>query len=393
MPTTSPARIFSVFVRLGCTSFGGPVAHLGYLREECVTRRGWLDDRAFADLVALCQFLPGPASSQLVFALGSRQAGLIGGIAASAGFTLPSAVLMIGFAYGLAQLGDLGDAGWIHGLKLAAVAVVAQAVWGMGRSLCPDRLRTTLALGAAAVLLVVPAALTQIAVLIAGAIAGWAVYGREAAPANAEPASGSARGRLAPVLALAGALLLVLPLVAREAGGRAWPLVDAFYRAGALVFGGGHVVLPLLEEALVPPGWIPLDTFLAGYGAAQAVPGPLFTFAAFLGTAIGGGAYGWAWGLLCLVALFLPGWLLVGGALPFWERLRRLPWATGCLQGANAAVVGILLAALYSPVATAAIRSPGDVAFALGAFALLHVWRTPPWLVVSTAAAFGGILR
>jgi chromate transporter len=315
-------------------------------------------------------------------------------VAASAGFTLPSAALMIAFAYGLGQLGDLTGAGWIHGLKLAAVAVVAQAVWGMGRSLCPDRLRLTLALGAAGGLLVAPAALTQVAVLVAGAIVGWAVYGRGSAPAATPRPSGTGSRHLAAgaVLALAAVLLVALPLVARETGGRVWPLIDAFYRSGALVFGGGHVVLPLLEEALVPRGWIPLDTFLAGYGAAQAVPGPLFTFAAFLGTAIHGGAHGWAWGLLGLIALFLPGWLLVGGALPFWERLRQLPWANGALQGANAAVVGVLLAALYSPVATAAVRSTADVAFILVAFALLHPLRLPPWLVVGGAAAAGGLL-
>jgi chromate transporter len=379
-------EVAQVFLRLGCLSFGGPVAHLGYFRAELVERRRWLDDAHFGDLVALCQFLPGPASSQVVFALGMHRAGLLGALVASACFTLPSALLMIAFAYGVAEAGDLSRAGWLHGLKLAAVAVVAQAVWGMGQRLCPDRPRVALALASAATLLALPGAWTQVAVIAAGGVAGGALYRGGAAGAPPERARG--HGWAVAALALFGLLLVGLPALAAATGARSVAVFDAFYRAGSLVFGGGHVVLPLLRAEVVPTGWVSDAQFLAGYGAAQAVPGPLFTFAAYLGAAmtpearLGGG-------LLALGAIFLPAWLLIGGALPFWQRLRALPWAQAGLTGANAAVVGVLLAALYQPVFTEAVHGPLDAAAALVAFGLLHHGRAPPWAVVLGMAALG----
>ncbi len=391
---TSPAgrlaEVGRTFLTLGLTSFGGPIAHLGYFRAECVERRRWLPEEEFADLVALCQFLPGPASSQVVFGLGLKRAGLAGALVASFCFLLPSAALMLAFAYGVASLGELHGAGWVHGLKLAAVAVVAQAVWAMGVKLCPDRPRVTLALGAAAVALVVPGAWSQLAVIAAGAVLGWGLYRRLPAPPNPEPPA-PARGHVFAVIALGVfALLLVVPRLLADATGDPWlARFDAFYRPGALVFGGGHVVLPLLREAVVPRGWISDDAFLAGYGAAQAVPGPLFSFAAYLGAVIEGGPGAWKGGLWCLFAVFLPSWLLIGGALPFWHQLRARKWMQAALKGANAAVVGILLAALYSPVLTGAVRGPRDVAAAVTAYALLDVWKVPPWVVVLLAAAVG----
>jgi chromate transporter len=388
----SLAEVAAVFLRLGCTSFGGPIAHLGYLRAELVERRRWLDDARYADLVALCQFLPGPASSQVVFGLGMQRSGLAGALAASLCFTLPSAILMIAFAYGVARVGELAGAGWLHGLELAAVAVVAQAVWGMGRTLCPDRARVTIAVTAAAGLLAWPGALVQLGVIVGGGALGWWLYRRAivAAPAD-DDGLGSRRGRLAGALALAvfAALLLALPALAAATDDRAVRELDAFYRSGSLVFGGGHVVLPLLRAEVVPPGWLSDDAFLAGYGAAQALPGPLFTFAAYLGAAMDSGAHAWATGAWCLLAIFLPAWLLVGGALPFWQRLRARGWAQAALAGANAAVVGVLLAALWTPVAREAIVGPRDVAAALCAFAALETWKAPPWAVVIAMAGVG----
>lgn len=383
-------EIAGAFLKLGCISFGGPVAHLGYLREEFVVRRRWLDDEAYGDLVALCQFLPGPASSQVVFGLGMQRGGLFGAGVASVCFTLPSALLMILFAYGVAFMGDLRAAGWLHGLKLAAVAVVAQAVWGMGTKLCPDRMRVSLALAAAAGLLVVPTALAQVGVIAAGALIGWAIYRREVQSNGSGPA-GLVRGHwvAAAALVVCMALLVVLPALATATGSRGIQVFDSFYRSGSLVFGGGHVILPLLRAEVVPPGWVADDSFLAGYGAAQAVPGPLFTFAGYLGTVIQGGPNAWLGGVVCLGAVFLPAWLLVGGALPFWHLLRGKAWTQAALRGANAAVVGVLLAALYNPVWKEGVRSPADVAVALVAFALLEAWRLPAWLVVTGAAAAG----
>jgi len=383
-------EIFGAFLKLGLISFGGPVAHLSYFREEFVRRRRWLDDGAYGDLVAVCQFLPGPASSQVVFALGMLRAGMAGAILASLCFTLPSAALMILFGYGVAALGDLQRAGWLHGLKLAAVAVVAQAVWGMGRSLCPDRARLTIGLGSAAVLLVVPGAVAQIGVIAGGGVVGWWLY-RKGIEVVERPVAGRWRSHFpaAMVLAIFLLLLVMLPALASVTGQKGIAVFDSLYRAGSLVFGGGHVVLPLLRAEVVPKGWVSDDAFLAGYGAAQAVPGPLFTFAAYLGTVMQQGLGGWRMGLWCLLAILLPAWLLIGGALPFWNQLRAKTWAQAALRGANAAVVGVLLAALYNPVWTEGVRGARDVAAAVVAFGLLQWWKAPPWVIVLLAAGAG----
>ncbi len=385
-------EVLAAFTRLGLTSFGGPIAHLGYFREEFVARRQWLDDHAYADLVALCQFLPGPASSQVGISIGLFRAGYLGALAAWVGFTLPSALALVLFAYGVSALGDLSGVGWIHGLKVAAVAVVAQAVLGMMRTLAPDRERATLAVAGAAIVLLVPTVWGQlVAIAFGGLIGVWRL--RAAAPANHVSlplGMGYAAG--AAFLALFFVLLMGLPVLAAATQWQAIKLFDAFYRAGSLVFGGGHVVLPLLQASVVPPGWVSNDTFLAGYGAAQAVPGPLFTFAAYLGAVMGPKPNGWAGAALCLVAVFLPSFLLLFGALPFWGELRRRPAAQAALRGVNAAVVGLLLAALYNPVWTAGILNASDFALATAAFLLLHIWRTPPWLVVLLCAAGGAAL-
>jgi chromate transporter len=383
-------ELLAAFGKLGLISFGGPVAHLGYYRAEFVEKRRWISDADYADLVALCQFLPGPASSQVVFALGMLRAGVPGGLVASASFTLPSALLLVAFGYGVATIGDLSRAGWLHGLKLAAVAVVAQAVWGMARTLCPDRARQTLCLCAAALLLLVPGALAQVGVIAAGALAGWLLYRREIVPVASTEASSRRRTHPAAAGALAAflALLVVLPALAATSQRRSVAVFDSFYRSGSLVFGGGHVVLPLLRAEVVPNGWVDDDQFLAGYGAAQAVPGPLFTFAAYLGTVMSPGP-SWSNGMWCLLAIFLPAWLLIGGMLPYWHRLRRRASAQAALRGANAAVVGVLLAALYNPVITEAVRDVRDVAFALLAFAALLTWRAPPWAVGLGLAGIG----
>jgi len=390
-PAGNALEVLGAFLRLGLTSFGGPIAHLGYFRDEFVARRKWLDERTYADLVALCQFLPGPASSQAGMAIGISRAGLPGALAAWLGFTLPSALALIALAYGLAHFGA-GGAGWLHGLKVVAVAVVAQAVWGMARSLTPDRPRVSLAILAALVMLAWPTALGQVAAIVAGGIAGrlWL-----AAPAVAGPSTAAFPIRhgwaIAAWIAFF-ALLVGLPFAAKLTADPTVAVIDGFYRAGSLVFGGGHVVLPLLRAEVVPPGWVSNDAFLAGYGAAQAVPGPLFTFAAYLGAVMTVPPGGWLGGLMCLVAIFLPAFLLVVGALPFWDRLRASAAAQSALAGVNAAVVGLLLAALYDPVWTSAIRGPGDFGLALAALGLLVFWRAPPWLVVALTAAGGGAL-
>lgn len=366
------------------------MAHLGYFHDELVRRRRWLDEADFADLVVLCQFLPGPASSQLVFAIGMRRAGILGAFVASLCFTLPSAALMIGFAYVVGSSVDLGTAGWLHGLKVAAVAVVAQAVWNLGRRLCPDRARLSLALAAAVVVLINPTALSQVGVIAAGALAGWWIFRETISPGTTPPAGMTRHhGWAAATLIAFGALLVVLPAIAAATQQKSVLVFDSFYRAGSLVFGGGHVVLPLLRAEVVPPGWVADDAFLAGYGAAQALPGPLFTFAGYLGTVIAGGDHAWRGGLLCLLAIFLPAWMLIGGALPFWHLLRSKRWTQAALRGANAAVVGVLLAALYNPVWIQGVIHARDVAAAFAAFALLEFWRVPPWAVVLLAAAAG----
>jgi chromate transporter len=372
--------ILLIFLRLGLTSFGGPVAHLGYFRAEFVARRKWLTEAAYADLVALAQFLPGPASSQTGFALGLLRGGWAGGVAAWIGFTMPSALVMVAAAYGVDVL---SGSGIVHGLKLVAVAVVAQALWGMAGSLAPDRTRATIAAGAAVALLLLPSALTQVGVILAGAALGLALCRDGAAAGGAPWGIAVGRGAALAALGLFFVLLVGLPLVASLGHGLA--LAEAGYRAGALVFGGGHVVLPLLERAFVPSGWVTADEFLAGYALAQAVPGPLFTFGAFLGAASGG-----VWGgAVVLVAIFVPGLLLMVGALPFWDGLRRRPDAQAALRGVNAAVVGILLAALYDPIWVSSVRGPADFALVLAAFVALVLWKAPAWAVVAATAAAG----
>jgi chromate transporter len=379
--------VFLVFLRLGLTSFGGPVAHLGYFRAEFVARRRWLEEASYADIVALCQFLPGPASSQTGIALGILRAGLPGGLAAWLGFTAPSALALIAFGYGVARLGDMAQAPWLHGLKIVAVAVVAQAVWGMARNLCPDRPRASLAVGAALLVLAMPGAFGQIGAILAGGLIGW-LWLKQGATTGGSGAIGFSLGRGLGIAALAlfAILLFGLPLLDAAMKSHAVSLLDSFYRSGALVFGGGHVVLPLLQQAVVPPGWASNDAFLAGYGAAQAVPGPLFTFAAYLGTIMQPGPSGWAGALLCLGAIYLPSFLLLIGVLPFWDALRRRGAVQAALRGVNAAVVGLLLAALYTPVWTSAITSGADFGLGIAAFLLLVFWRVPPWIVVVLGA-------
>ena len=388
-------EVLLVFLRLGLTSFGGPVAHLGYFREEIVARRKWLSEAAYADLVALCQFLPGPASSQVGFALGLRRAGLPGGLAAWLGFTTPSALALILFAFGVVYFGDVEDAGWLGGLKTAAVAVVALAVWGMAGNLCPDRPRAAIAIAATVAMLAWPTGWGQLAVIAAAGAVGWRLLRGEQDERATEQLFRVSRTLAVACLAAFAVLLAGLPLLHRYwlAGGLAdlAQVFDSFYRAGSLVFGGGHVVLPLLQELVVAPGWVTNAEFVAGYGAAQAVPGPLFTFAAYLGVLVGMPS-GWAGGVFTLVAIFLPSFFLVIGVAPFWDRLRS--WASfgGALRGINAAVVGLLLAALYDPVWTSAIDGPEDFGLALVALGLLAVWKWPPWLVVALAAGAGQAL-
>ncbi|PLS22637.1 chromate efflux transporter [Neptunicoccus cionae] len=381
-------EVFAVFLKLGLTSFGGPVAHLGYFRDELVTRRQWLKDADYADLVALCQFLPGPASSQVGFALGLMRAGWAGAFAAFAGFTFPSVFILFAFALGATAVSGPIGSGALHGLKIVAVAIVAQAVWGMACTLCPDRTRATIATGAIGILALFSGAAGMVAAILFGAIAGRLFCHSTAryAPAPRLPVSRTAAMFC---LFLAVGLLALLPILAPLSPSLS--VFDSFYRAGALVFGGGHVVLPLLEAEVVQSGRVSADAFLAGYGAAQAVPGPLFTFAAYLGAVLGGEPNGITGAALAQTALFLPGFLLLTGVLPFWQSLRNTTSVQSLMQGANAAVVGILGAALYSPVFTSAIHGMPDLALAVGCFVLLMVWKTPPWAVVMLAA-FGGVL-
>ena len=384
----SVLEVLGVALRLGLTSFGGPVAHLGYFRDEYVLRRQWLDEKRYADLVALCQFLPGPASSQVGMAIGIARAGLPGALAAWVGFTLPSALILVLFAFGVAALGSAPTAGWLQGLKIIAVAVVAQAVWGMTKSLCPDRQRATLAILAAIVTLSWPTASGQLVSLIIAGIIGWSMLpptGLGAETHTRFPLSTRA-GIIAWIIFFA--LLLGLPAIRQLAQSHTIDVFDSFFRVGSLVFGGGHVVLPLLQKEVVGPGWVTNEQFVAGYGATQAVPGPLFTFSAYLGAVMNG----WIGALLALVAIFLPSFLLVVGALPFWDRLRANLSFESVLSGVNAAVVGLLLAALYNPVWTSAIHSPADFGLGLMAFGLLMYWKWPPWLVVGISAAGGELL-
>ncbi|PLC51100.1 chromate transporter [Pollutimonas subterranea] len=390
---SGPWSVFLIFLRLGLTSFGGPIAHLSYFHHEFVTRRAWLSERSYADLVALCQFLPGPASSQVGIALGLSRGGYVGALAAWAGFTLPSAIALILFAQGLAIYGDGIAAGALHGLKVVAVAVVAQAVWGMARTLCPDVLRITIMAAAACVFVLVPSAWAQVGTLAAAALAGLVIFKPQQDSLH-DPLP-IAISRRAGIISLSLFLLLLagLPVLAKTMPNQTIAVIDAFFRAGSLVFGGGHVVLPLLQAEVVPAGWIGNETFLSGYGAAQAVPGPLFTFAAFVGASMTGAVYGWIGGMICLVAIFAPSFLLVIGVLPFWEQLRRNVRTQAALMGINAAVVGLLLAALYQPVWTSAIHEPRDFGLGLAAFVALMYWKLPPWLVVLGCAVAGWMLN
>jgi chromate transporter len=385
----SPLEVLSIFLRLGLTCFGGPIAHIGYFRDEFVVRRKWLDEQAFADLVALCQFLPGPASSKVGFSIGLMRAGSLGALAAWTGFTLPSAIAMVLFAYGASALGGPVGTGLVHGLKLVAVAIVAQAVWGMARSLCPDKERASIACAAAVVLLFTASSLAQIGAIVLGGIAGLLLCRADqnnGASHIAMPVS-----RTAGLVALATFCILLagLPVLAQLTSSSGIALFEAFYRSGALVFGGGHVVLPLLREAVVAPGWVSDDIFLTGYGAAQAVPGPLFTFGAYLGVVVKGPVHGLAGAAIALVGIFLPGMLILLAALPFWDNFRKRLAAQAIMRGVNAAVVGILGAALYNPVWTTSVQGPRDFAIALVGFVLLTAWRAPPLVVVIFSAAAG----
>jgi chromate transporter len=384
-------EVLWVATRLGLTSFGGPVAHIGYFREEYVGRRKWVDEATYVDLVALCQFLPGPASSQVGMAIGITRAGLLGGVAAWLGFTLPSAIALVAFAYGVRSLG-VADAGWLHGLKVVAVAVVALAVWAMARSLAPDRERASIAILAATGALLWPTGLGQVTIIAVAALLGWRLFQVDGTPASTHTQVPVGRRRGACMLALFFVLLVALPIARHLTGSPPLAVFDSFFRAGSLVFGGGHVVLPLLQAEVVPPGWVTNEEFVAGYGAAQAVPGPLFTFAAYLGAVMGPRPNGVGGAALALVAIFLPSFLLIVGTLPFWDILRARADFQGALRGINAAVVGLLLAAFYHPVWTSAIRGPRDLALAMVAFGLLAFWRTPAWLVVVLAAAGGALL-
>jgi len=389
--TSRPLEVFLVFLRLGLTSFGGPVAHLGYFRNELVLRRRWIDEAGYGDLVALCQFLPGPASSQVGFSLGVlRGGGLVGGIAAWCGFTLPSALIMLIVALGAPAIQGNGLAqGLIHGLKLVAVAVVAQAVWGMSRSLTPDRRRAGIALLAVLIVVGGGSSLAQVGAIVAGAFLGL-LFCRKAATAAvgamAPPVSRAAGGA---ALTLFGLLLVTPPALLILHANQGLALFSAFFQSGALVFGGGHVVLPLLQAQVVARGWVDSQTFLAGYGVAQALPGPLFTFGAYLGAVVRPWPNGISGATIALAGIFLPGLLLVFGMLPFWDRFRRQPWTQAAMRGANAAVVGVLAVALYNPVWTSAVLSPTDFALALAGFLLLTVWRWPSWAVVALLACAG----
>lgn len=382
--------VFTAFLRLGLTSFGGPIAHLGYFHQALIVRRRWLDEQSYADIIGLCQFLPGPASSQVGIAIGLAKAGWRGAVAAWLGFTLPSAVLMTLIGLGLGRYRAAVPAGLLHGLVLVAVPVVAQAVWLMARRLCPDRPRQLMALSAAVVLLLTATPLMQPVVIVAGGLAGWLLLRQPAAPG---PAAGRPRGIgkgfAGTALLLFVLLLLGLPLAAAMRHDQILSVTAGFYRAGALVFGGGHVVLPLLQSTVVPPGWISKEGFLAGYGAAQAMPGPLFSFASYLGAVMNTVPNGAAGAILCLMAIYLPSFLLIAGTIPFWDFLRHRAAIRGALAGINAVVVGLLLAALYSPVWTSAIHGAADMAIALTGFALIAVFRAPPWLVVVLSAAGG----
>ncbi len=393
--TQSQGSLFEVLwvsTRLGLTSFGGPIAHLGYFHEEYVKRKKWIDEQSYADLVALCQFLPGPASSQVGIAIGIARARLLGGISAWIGFTLPSALALVAFAFGIGASANAADSGWLHGLKVVAVAVVAQAVWGMARSLCPDRERATIAVIASLVTLAWPTAAGQLSSIAVAGLVGLVIFPGATSSSLSHMSFPVKKKSAIAAWVVFFALLVGLPLARQVAPGHALEVFDSFFRVGSLVFGGGHVVLPLLQSEVVGPGWITNEQFVAGYGATQAVPGPLFTFSAYLGAVMGPEPNGWTGALLALVAIFLPSFLLIVGALPFWDLLRSVPVFQSALKGINAAVVGLLLTALYKPVWTSAIFSPADFGLGLVAFSLLMFWKCPPWLVVVLTALGGEVI-
>ena len=388
---------FHVFLKMGLTCFGGPIAHLGYFRQEFVVRRKWLDDHAFADTVALCQFLPGPASSKVGMIIGMHRAGWMGALVAWIGFTMPSALLMTAFALGMTKWGDVANAGWLNGLKLVAVAVVAQAVWAMASKFCTERITAAIALLGAIAILAWPSGFAQIMVIATGSFAGWIFFRHQAVDENRDPHLGQLTipfgHRLGSfMLGVFFLLLLTLPVLAAWTHSSAVSSFDSFYQAGALVFGGGHVVLPLLHAGVVTPGWVADNQFLAGYGAVQAVPGPLFSFAAYLGAVMKPQPNGWLGALWYLVAIFVPAALIAFGALPFWEKLRRQAFARAMLKGANASVVGVLAAAFYQPVWTSAVHLPTDIIFVMAAYGLLVFLAWPSWLVVASAALGGLVL-
>jgi chromate transporter len=386
-------EVFLVALRLGLTSFGGPIAHLGYFRDEYVARRKWLDEHVYAEFVALGQILPGPASSQVGMMIGMSRAGALGGVASWLGFTLPSAIALIAFAYGVASL-DVADAGWLRGLKLVAVPVVAQAVWGMARTLTPDRQRVTIAMGAAIAALLFATAWAQVGIILAAAAIGWRLLGsgQVAPPVGEGLGTRRSLGTAVAALVVIGLFLFGLPILRQLVPSQALAEFDSFFRVGSLVFGGGHVVLPLLEHEVVAPGWATTEQFLAGYGAAQAVPGPLFTFAGYLGAAMHPGPLAWLYGTFTLVAIFLPAYLFVLARMPLWNLMRTHPHFQAAIRGVNAGVVGILLAALYDPIWTNAVRTSLDFSLALALFGMLMFWRLPPWVVVLSAAAGGAAI-
>ena len=390
-------NVFLVALRLGVTSFGGPVAHIGYFQQEYVVRRGWLDDKSFTDLVALCQLLPGPASSQLGIAIGTLRAGKLGGVMAWLGFTMPSAIILIAFAYGVSEV-DVANSEWLRGLKLAVVAIVGLAVWSMAGSLWTDRRRITLGIAAAVFMLLMPGAVWQIAAILAGAVAGMLLFRNIDASASDAKSTGSSGAKILALLALVifFGLLVTLPIIAETTGRDEIDVIENFYRSGSLVFGGGHVVLPLLQAETVGAGYIDNDQFVAGYGATQAMPGPLFTFAGYLGAAMEeGSVFGpkWVLGLVTLSAVFLPSFLLIWGVLPFWSRLASSTRVRGVVTGINAVVVGILLSVLYNPIWTGSVFSAEDFGLVMVLFGLLAIWKLPPWSVVVIAAAGGYVLE
>tara|TARA_A100001037_G_scaffold299312_1_gene324630 strand:- start:28582 stop:29775 length:1194 start_codon:yes stop_codon:yes gene_type:complete len=393
MKKESIGRIFLIFLQLGLTSFGGPIAHLGYFREAFVERRKWISEKSFAELIALCQFLPGPASSQVGMGLGLARGGILGSLSAWLGFTLPSAILMILFGYGVINFSKDISPGALHGFKIVAVAVVAQAIWGMSKVLCPDNLRITIAIASASLILVFETALVQFSVITLGAFLGVFFLKAETKSEKTSLGIQISKGFSVLCLTLFFLFLFGLPFLSKIYASPNLSIFDSFYRSGSLVFGGGHVVLPLLKTEVVPTGLVSKEAFMAGYGAAQAVPGPLFTFSAFLGTVLKSGPSGWIGATICLIAIFLPSFFLILGVLPFWDSLGKLQFISKALLGINASVVGLLIAAFYNPLWTSGILSLYDFILAMLAFLFLVFWRIPPFLVVCFSALGGWLTQ